>query len=157
MAATDDSETAVVREGLLFIAGSDLWSSSGQGGGATNYSSGSSISNYYEWIKDKSGGSSTNIPDGEGGGGDGDGGDDGEDDSDKNGKIIYVDQAIGNDQFTGRTPHVSVKKGPKKTVRGGLSVAGTNDTIIIRSGTYNENLNVMGKDVKVFIEGNVKL
>ena len=62
MAATDDSETAIVQEGLLFIAGSDLWSSTGQGSGATNYSGGSSISNYYEWIKDNISGSSTNIP-----------------------------------------------------------------------------------------------
>jgi len=87
------------------------------------------------------------------------GGDDGEDDHDgSKPKIIYVDQAIGNDAFTGRASAISAsKKGPKKTVRGGLSAAETNDTIIIRSGVYNENLNIQGKDVKVFIEGKVRL
>jgi hypothetical protein len=100
-------------------------------------------------------GSSTNTD----GGGGGDGGDDGEDDHDghKN-KIIYVDQVRGNDTYTGRAPAISGKnKGPKKTVHAGLSIAETNDTIIIRSGTYNEDLNIQGKDVKVFIEGNVRL
>lgn len=71
--------------------------------------------------------------------------------------IVYVDQAVGNDTYTGRAASVSRKKGPKKTVHGGLSVAETNDTIIIRSGNYNEDLNIQGKDVHVFIEGNVRL
>ena len=109
-------------------------------------------------------GSSTNNP------GDGGGDEPGDDDEDQATKeIIYVDQAIGNDQFTGRLSHVaSAKKGPKKTVRAGLSIVGTNDpgfaggsaeasTLIIRSGNYNENLDIRGKDVKVFIEGKVRL
>lgn len=148
--------TITVHEGLLFINdGTDSWLTDGQGNGTSGYSpdGNGSISNYYEWINDNSNGGSTNNT---GGGGDEPGEDD--DDSPGKSKIIYVDQAIGNDAFTGRASTVSAsKKGPKKTVRGGLSIAGTNDTIIIRSGNYNENLNIMGKDVKVFIEGNVRL
>ena len=81
----------------------------------------------------------------------------GDDDKDKKKGIIYVDQVKGNDNLTGYACDVSGKHGPKKTVRGGLSVAETKDTIVIRSGHYNENLNISGKDVKVFIEGKVKL
>jgi len=165
MAASDDSPvvsgiepgTILIREGLLFIDGnSDLWSSDGQGHGTTNYPDGNSLSNFYDWINGTNTGASTNNP-----GGDGNGGDTDEDDDSSGSrkqKIVYVDQAKGNDSLTGRAPDVSGnKKGPKKTVRGGLSAAEPTDTIIIKSGTYNENLNISGKDVKVFIEGNVRL
>ena len=72
-------------------------------------------------------------------------------------RIIYVDKARGNDTFTGRACDISGQKGPKQTVRGGLGVAEKDDTLIIRSGTYNENLDIRSRDVQVFIEGNVKL
>jgi len=149
-----DNDSAIIHESLLFINdGSGLWLSEGQGNVATNYSN-NSLSNFYDWVKENS---STNSPGGGGGGGGND--DPGEDDNRQGKKgIIYVDQATGNDTFTGRAPAISAnKKGPKKTVRGGLSIAGTNDTIIIRPGNYNENLNIQGKDVKVFIEGKVRL
>ena len=96
---------------------------------------------------------------GNGGGGGGGGDEPGDDDNDQATKgIIYVDQAIGNDEFTGRLSHVAAsKKGPKKTVYGGLSIVETNDTIIIRSGDYRENLDIRGKDVKVRISGKVRL
>jgi len=155
-----DNDFTIVHESLLFINdGSGLWLSEGQGNVATNYSN-NSLSNFYDWIKDNNAGSSTNNP---GGGGGDEPGDDDKDEATKG--IIYVDQAIGNDEFSGRLAHVAKnKKGPKKTVRAGLAIAGTNDpgsaaasTLIIRSGNYRENLDIRGKDVKVVIEGNVRL
>ena len=71
--------------------------------------------------------------------------------------VIYVDQAKGNDTFSGHATHVSANKGPKKTVHGGLAIAATNDVIVIKSGYYHENLNIHGKDVQVVIEGTVRL
>ncbi|MBU1734710.1 MAG: hypothetical protein KJ692_05665 [Verrucomicrobia bacterium] len=90
--------------------------------------------------------------------------DDEDKDKDQNG-IIYVDQARGNDTFTGRAPLPNskkggtAKKGPKKTVHKGMAAVDEDGahTMIIKSGTYNENLDIRGKKVKVVIEGNVKL
>ena len=148
-----DNDSAIVHESLLFINdGSGLWLSEGQGNVATNYSN-NSLSNFYDWVKENS---PTNKPGGGGGGG---GDEPGDDDNDQARKgIIYVDQAIGNDEFSGRLAHVAAnKKGPKKTVGAGLAIAGTNETLVIRSGNYRENLDIRGKDVKVVIEGKVKL
>ena len=156
----NSSGTSMVLEGLLYVDedGDYFTAEMERRNGSSDYSfdgNGGSVSNYCDWSSGSS--SSTNGSDG------GNGGDDEETDSDKNGRIIYVDKAIGNDTYTGRTPLPTsqrvgtAKKGPKKTVRGGLAIAGTNDTIIIRSGTYNENLNISGKDIRVIIEGKVKL
>ena len=85
--------------------------------------------------------------------------DDGDADKDKNG-IIYVDQARGDDTFTGRVPAISgKKKGPKKTIHKGMAAVDEDGahTLIIKSGAYNENLDVRGKNVKVVIEGKVRL
>ena len=90
---------------------------------------------------------------------DGDEDDDGDTDKDKTG-IIYVDQARGNDTFTGRVPAISgKKKGPKKTIHKGMAAVDADGahTLIIKSGAYNENLDLRGKNVKVVIEGNVRL
>lgn len=70
---------------------------------------------------------------------------------------IYVDRTIGDDQFTGRSYVISGQDGPKRTIRNGLSVADETDTLIIKSGTYNENLDIKDKNVNVVIEGNVRL
>ncbi|MBU0716511.1 MAG: hypothetical protein KJ964_14235 [Verrucomicrobia bacterium] len=85
--------------------------------------------------------------------------DDRDEDKDKKG-IIYVDQVRGNDTFTGRAPAISgKKKGPKKTVHKGMAAVDADGAsmMVIKSGTYNENLNIKGKNVKVVIDGNVKL
>ena len=175
-----------VYEGLLYIDedGDGLDADQERQLGTSDYSvdsNGNGINDYDECFNS---GSSTNNPGG-GGGDDGDNSGDGDDHdgdekNEKNKKkgVIYVDQAKGNDTYTGRSSNVNSGKksdinsnlegeavpsrsvsikGPKKTVHGGLSIAETNDTIIIRSGTYNENLNIQGKNVKVIIEGNVKL
>ncbi len=71
--------------------------------------------------------------------------------------VIYVNQSKGNDHFTGHSQHISAHKGPKKTIHGGLSVASTNDIIVIESGHYHEDLNIQGKDVTVVIQGTVIL
>jgi len=149
-----------VYEGLLYIDedGDGLDADQECQLGTSDYSvdsNGNGINDYDECFNS---GSSTNNPGGGGGDDSGDGDDHDGDEKNKKKGVIYVDQAKGNDNLTGRAPDVSAnKKGPKKTVHGGLSIAETNDTIIIRSGTYNENLNIQGKNVKVIIEGNVKL
>ncbi len=73
--------------------------------------------------------------------------------------IIYVDQARGSDSNTGRAPSVSAKHGPKKTVGKGLVAVDADraHTLVIKSGTYNENLDISGKNIRVVIEGKVKL
>jgi len=84
---------------------------------------------------------------------------DGDEDKDESG-IIYVDQARGNDTFTGRAPAISGKKqGPKKTIHKGVAAVDADGAamMVIKSGTYNENLDIRGKNVKVVIEGNVRL
>ena len=71
--------------------------------------------------------------------------------------IIYVDQSIGDDGLTGRLRVVSGQDGPKRTIRNGLTVADDADTLIIKSGVYNENLDIKDRNVNVLIEGNVRL
>jgi hypothetical protein len=75
-------------------------------------------------------------------------------------KIIYVDQAIGNDAFTGGDAAVAAgNKGPKKTVGKGMGAVDKDrvPAMVIKSGKYGENLDVRGKNVRVVIEGNVRL
>ncbi|MFA5043271.1 MAG: hypothetical protein WC567_04705 [Kiritimatiellia bacterium] len=103
------------------------------------------------------GGSSTNRPAG-GGNDDGKDNDRGKN-KDKKVGIIYVDQAVGNDQHTGRARNAAGQDGPKKTVRKGLSAVDEDQahTLVIKSGAYHENIDLRGKNVKVVIEGNVRL
>ena len=91
----------------------------------------------------------------------------------KKSNTIYVDRLTGDDTFTGNSPVVdmsSVKPvrkggaparldGPKKTIRNGLSAAESEGakTLIIKSGTYNENLNIHGKTITVRIRGDVRM
>jgi len=149
-----------VYEGLLYIDedGDGLDADNERQLNTSDYSIDSNNNGINDYDECFNSGSSTNNPGGGGGDDSGDGDDHDGDEKNKKKGVIYVDQAKGNDNLTGRAPDVSAnKKGPKKTVHGGLSIAEINDTIIIRSGTYNENLNIQGKDVKVIIEGNVKL
>jgi len=149
-----------VYEGLLYIDedGDGLDADQERQLNTSDYSIDSNNNGTNDYDECFNSGSSTNNPGGGGGGDDGDDHDGDGDEENKKKGVIYVDQAKGNDNLTGRAPDVSAnKKGPKKTVHGGLSIAETNDTIIIRSGTYNENLNIQGKDVKVIIEGKVRL
>lgn len=72
--------------------------------------------------------------------------------------IIFVDQLTGDDQFSGRSPVVSGQDGPKRTIRNGLAAADETDTLVIKSGAYNEDLDIRdNKNLEVIIEGNVKL
>jgi hypothetical protein len=144
----------IIYEGLLYIDedGDGLDADSERQLGTSDYNAdtdGDGVSDYAEWRN----GRDPTRPD--------NGDDDDDDVHDKKG-IIYVDQAIGSDSYTGYSAEVATlkggkKKGPKKTVRGGLSIAGERDTIVIRSGNYGENLDISGKNLKVVIEGKVKL
>ena len=73
------------------------------------------------------------------------------------GKIVYVDQKIGNNALSGRSPVVVIPHGPKKTISAGLSTASSGDTVIIQEGSYGEDLTIAGKDVSVRIQGRVVL
>lgn len=155
--ASGSDSSCVIVESLLYIDedGDFFTATEERRRGTSDYifdGAGGSISNYYDWINGNHSGSLTNNP------------------SPPSPppppsplppdelKIIYVDQAIGNDTFTGRAPAIAAhKKGPKKTVHGGLSIAEPADMMIIKSGNYNENLDISGKDVQVRIEGNVRL
>lgn len=73
--------------------------------------------------------------------------------------VVYVDQARGNDSFTGRASDISGQDGPKKTIQNGLVAVDADHAakMVIKSGAYRENLDIRGRKVTVFIEGNVKL
>ena len=81
------------------------------------------------------------------------------DDQDAKTGVIYVDQARGNDSLTGRAGVASGKHGPKKTVGKGMAAVDEDraHTLVIKTGTYNERLNISGKNVRVVIDGKVKL
>jgi hypothetical protein len=150
-----DDKTVIIQEGLLFIDdGADSWITDGQGNGTSGYSNGSggNFSNYCEWVKDNIKGSSTNnpVPPQPSP----------QPPPDHHPKIIYVDQAIGNDTFTGGDAAVAAgNKGPKKTVGKGMGAVDKDQVpaMVIKSGKYGENLDIRGKNVRVVIEGNVKL
>jgi len=73
-------------------------------------------------------------------------------------RIIYVDRKIGANHLSGRSSSVLSPDGPKKTIRAGLEEAGNEgNTLIIKSGTYGEDLNIAGNNISVRIEGNVDL
>lgn len=71
-----------------------------------------------------------------------------------NSGIIYVDQSIGNDTFTGlRRARGTGDAGPKKTINAGLRAARPGWTVQVAPGTYKENVRVSG--VRVRIHGRV--
>jgi len=72
-------------------------------------------------------------------------------------RIIYVDQARGNDSFAGKSPIRSLGDGPKKTIRAGVEEADGGGVLVIQAGTYAEDLNVHGRQVSVRMEGLVIL
>jgi hypothetical protein len=47
--------------------------------------------------------------------------------------------------------------GPKKTIRSGLSAAKGGTTLVIKEGSYGEDLNVAGRDIQVRFQGKVNL
>ena len=69
---------------------------------------------------------------------------------------IYVDPILGDDTYTGFSPTVTPPSGPKKTAHAGLGIAHEADTVIFKDGTYNENLDVAGRNVKARIEGRAR-
>jgi len=85
---------------------------------------------------------------------------------------VYVDARNGDDSFTGsraviasvtaKQPSAATSSphgedGPKRTVSGGMSTLGETHNLVIREGDYAETLDVRGRDVRVKIEGTVKL
>jgi len=72
-------------------------------------------------------------------------------------RIIYVDQARGNDGYTGRAPMVSGMEGPKRTIYGGLGIAESGGIVVVCEGVYPEDLKVAGRGIRVRFRGKVKL
>ncbi|MFH0908839.1 MAG: hypothetical protein V1929_08760 [bacterium] len=71
--------------------------------------------------------------------------------------VIYVDAASGSDHYSGKRPSRTSSDGPKKSIHAGLAAATEYDTVVIRGGSYGENLNIAGRSVDVRIEGNVNI
>ena len=72
-------------------------------------------------------------------------------------RIMYVDQTIGRDLLTGRSPIVVGNDGPKKTIRAGIGDATEGDQMIIKTGRYRESVDFSEKDLNVVMEGDVDL
>jgi len=76
------------------------------------------------------------------------------------GGCIYVDRVKGSDLLTGHHPrsrgNFSVD-GPKRTIHGGLAVACDGNEVRIATGTYNEGINVSGRQMTVRVDGVVRL
>ena len=72
-------------------------------------------------------------------------------------RIIYVDKSLGNDTWSGAIPSVQTNDGPKKSISAGRAHLQKSDTLVIRTGSYKEDLDISGLDVEVRIEGDVKL
>ena len=73
-------------------------------------------------------------------------------------RVIWVDRGIGADHLSGKTEVVVGSDGPRKSIKAGLDkISGERKTLVIKSGTYGENLNITGRDVKVVIRGKVDL
>jgi len=71
---------------------------------------------------------------------------------------IYVDARNGSDSFTGRRSSRGADvQGPKRTLGGGMGALGETRNLVIRDGDYAEALDVRGRDVRVKIEGSVRL
>ena len=68
------------------------------------------------------------------------------------GRIIYVDKKSGKDSFSGKS-----KATPKKTIGGGIAVVQDGDRMVIEEGFYREDLKITGRDIKVRIDGDVKM
>jgi hypothetical protein len=62
--------------------------------------------------------------------------------------IFYVNEATGNDAWTGLCPDWDGGTcGPKKTIQAAINAAGNEDTIIVLPGAYLENIAFLGKAV----------
>jgi hypothetical protein len=75
----------------------------------------------------------------------------------KIGRIIFVDQRAGKDTHSGRVAVCTAGDGPKKTIRAGLESVEPGGHLIIKEGSYGENLDIAGKDIHVEVDGYVDL
>ncbi|MBU0676906.1 MAG: hypothetical protein KJ626_02225 [Verrucomicrobia bacterium] len=78
--------------------------------------------------------------------------------------VIYVDAKRGADFLSGRSAIAVGPDGPKKTISAGLLAAeavartsGDQGVLFIRSGSYKEDCDLAGKNVRVRIQGDVVL
>ena len=71
---------------------------------------------------------------------------------------VYVDAKSGRDGWSGRREKATRGSGgPKKTIKGGRSIAQNGDRLVIREGRYAEGLNVRGTGINVRFKGDVSL
>jgi len=70
-------------------------------------------------------------------------------------RIIFVDRKTGADLLTGRAPVVVGSDGPKQTIQSGLNAVKSGDSMIIKSGTYNESMDLSGRGVYVRVMGDI--
>ena len=71
---------------------------------------------------------------------------------------VYVDAKSGRDGWSGRQEKtMRGYGGPKKTIKGGRSIAQDGDRLVVREGRYAEGLNVRGTGINVRFKGDVSL
>ena len=72
-------------------------------------------------------------------------------------RVIYVSRQIGHDMLSGKSPLVEGTEGPKQAITSGLGVMPERGTMVIKSGVYEEGLNIVGRGIRVNIDGNVRI
>jgi len=72
-------------------------------------------------------------------------------------KVLYVDNALGNDSNTGRYSYSVDGDGPKASIHAAMDVAGEGSTIAVMEGIYNEGeISLVGKPFNLITVGKVK-
>jgi hypothetical protein len=73
------------------------------------------------------------------------------------GRLLYVDQKVGDDAHSGLLCYTAGSDGPKATVHAAMAVAQKGDTIVVNEGVYDEGgVSVMGKPFDLKTIGTVK-
>ena len=73
-------------------------------------------------------------------------------------RIVYVDAMRGDDGWTGKQRVFSKgSEGPKRSVAAGMAALEEGGGLIIQEGIYAESLDVRGRNVVVYFQGNVVL
>lgn len=73
------------------------------------------------------------------------------------GRLLYVDQKVGNDSNSGLLCYAAGSDGPKVSVHAAMATAQKGDTIVVNEGVYNEGaISVMGKPFSLKTIGTVK-
>lgn len=70
---------------------------------------------------------------------------------------VYVEEAIGSDDFAGTESAVVGDDGPKESINAGVATVAEGGVLHVGSGSYAGDVNLVGKGVDVRIAGDVEL